>query len=192
MTTVKIPGVVFNARAKPQFLDHFQIVQRALFETFGFQKPGQFGEVRLLLFKVLLDFPDGCVGGLFAAHKEVGRVDVELLKAMKNLATLGVYGGQPFDFIVPKLNPNGMVGVRQMHIHSVSFDPEIPPLEVTHSSAVQACHQAVQQVVSCELLSHFETDHILVELHRIANAVDAADARHHDDIPSAAQEGRGG
>ena len=145
-----------------------------------------------LLLEVLLDFPNRRVRGLLAAHKEVGRIDGELLEGVQGLARFWVDGRQPFNFVVPKLDPNGVVGVRQVDVHGVAFDAEISTLEICHGSAVQAGHQPMKEVVAGEALPDFQRDHVFVELHGVADAVDATDAGHHNDVPSAAQQGRGG
>ena len=111
---------------------------------------------------------------------------------MELLAALRVNRGQPFDFVVPKLHPYRVVSVGQMDVHRVPFDPKIPAFEVAHRSAVQAGHEAVKQVVSRDALPHLKSHDIFVKLHGVANAVDAADARDHDDVASPTEQGRGG
>ena len=67
LAAVEIPGVVLNARAKAQLLDHFEVVQRTFFQAFGLQEPGLFIELAFLLLEVLLDFPNCRVRRLLAA-----------------------------------------------------------------------------------------------------------------------------
>ena len=193
LSSVEIPGIILNPRVKPDFLDHFQIVEGSLIETLGFEKARLLIEKRLLLLQVLLDFPNGGVGGLLAADKQVCRVNRELVKPMQMLPTLRIDGGQPLDFIVPKLHPNSVIGVGQMNVHRVSFHPEVPPFEIGDGPAVQACHQTVEQVVSGDALPHLQLDDVFVKLHRVANAVDARDACHDNHVSASTQQGgRGG
>ena len=110
---------------------------------------------------------------------------------MELLSTFWVDGGDAFDFVAPEFHPHGVVGIGQMDVHCVAFDPEVAAFELRNRPAVKACHQAVQQIVSCDALPHFKADHILVEFHGISNAVDATDARDHNHITSATQQGRG-
>ena len=150
-----------------------------------------FVEEGLLFFEVLLDFPNRGVGGFLAADKEVGGVNADLVKHVELLSTFWVDGGDAFDFVAPEFHPHGVVGIRQMDVHCVAFDPEVAAFELRNRPAVKACHQAVQQIVSCDALPHFKADHILVEFHGVSNAVDATDARDHNHITSATQQGRG-
>ena len=192
LPTVEVPRIVFNSGAKPDFLDHLKVVQRSLVQTFGLEEPRLLVEEGFLFLEVLLNLPNGGVGRLLAADKEVGRVDVDALKGVELLAALRVNRGQPFDFVVPKLHPYSVVSVGQMDVHRVAFDPKIPAFEVAHRSAVQAGHEAVKQVVSSDALPHLKSHDIFVKLHGVANAVDAADARDHDDVSPPTEQGRGG
>ena len=57
---------------------------------------------------------------------------------------------------------------------------------------VEALDEPVQQGVSRDDLPHLDLDDALVELYRVADAVDAADGGHDDDIAPSAEQGRGG
>ncbi len=85
-----------------------------------------------------------------------------------------------------------MVGVREMHVHGVAFDPEIAPPKVAHGAAVQAGHQPVQKVVAGHAFSDLQGNDVFVKLHRVSDAVNAADAGHDEDITPSAEQGRGG
>ena len=192
LPAVEVPGVVLDARAEAEFFDHFQVVQRALVEPLGFQKPRLLVEKRLLLFKVLLDFPNRRIGGLLAADEQVGRVDGELVEFVQDRATFGVNRGDSVDFVVPKFNPHGVVCVGEVDVHHVSLHPELSATKVGGGSAVQASDEAVQEVIPRHALPPFQGNDVFVEFHGVANAVDAADARHHDDVASPTQQRRRG
>ena len=192
LPAVEIPRVVLNPGAEPNFLDHFQVIQRPLVQALGLQKAGLLVEKALLFFQILLNLPNRRVGRLLATHEQVGRVDADLLEDVQLRPTLWIDGGDAFNLVVPKFNPHRVVGVRQMDVDGVSFHTKIAPLEVAHCAAVQAGDEAVEEVVAGDALTDLEADHVLVEFHGVADAVDAADARHHDDITAPTQQGRGG
>ena len=66
---IEVTAVVLDAIAEAYFLDHFQIIQGAFFQSLGFQVFCLFGKKVLLLFEVLLDFPHGLIRGGFARHE---------------------------------------------------------------------------------------------------------------------------
>ena len=147
-------------------------------------------EERLLLLQILLNLPNRRVRRLLAAHEEVGRVDGELIEGVKHLSGFRVDGGEAFDFIVPKLHPHRVIRVRQMHVHRVSLHSEVSASEVVDRAAVEARHKSVQQVVSSDALAHLEVHDVFVKLHGVSDAVDAADARDNNDVPTTAEQSR--
>ena len=106
---------------------------------------------------------------------------------------LGVDGLDPFDFIAPEVEANGVISIGEEHVDHVPIDAEGAAAEVAAGSVVEALHQAVKDGVAADHLAHLDLDDALVEFHGVTDSVDAADGRHHDDVSSAAEQGgRGG
>ena len=188
LAPVEVAAVILDAVAESNFLDHLQVVQRALFEALGFEVFGLFGEELLLLFEVLLDFPHGLIGGGFAGDEQVGRVDDDVVKPVQPRPGFRVNGFQLLDLVAPEVHTQRVVGVGQENVNGISLDSERAALELGTRAAVEATDQRMKEGVAAPLLSHLQRNHALMEFHRIADAVDAADGCHDDDVAPAAEQ----
>ena len=151
-----------------------------------------FGEELLLLFEVLLDFPHGLIGGGFAGDKQVSWVNDDVVKPVQPRPRFRINGFQLLDLIAPKMHAQRVVGVGQENVNGISLYAESSTLELRTRAAVQPTDQRMKEGVAPPLLSHFQRNHAFVEFHRIADAVDAADGGHDDDVAPAAEQRRGG
>ena len=91
------------------------------------------------------------------------------------------------------MNADRVVGIGEEHIDHISIHPERAAVEFAPRPVVQALHEPMQQGVSADDLPHLDLDDAFVELHRVADAVNAADRGDHDHVATAAEQGgRGG
>ena len=151
-----------------------------------------FGEELLLLFEVLLDFPHGLIGGGFAGDKQVSWVNDDVVKPVQPRPRFRINGFQLLDLVAPKMHTQRVVGVGQENVNGIALYAESAALELGTRAAVKSADQRVEEGVAAPLLSHLQRNHALVEFHRVADAVDAADGGHDDDVSPAAEQRRGG
>ena len=189
---VEIGAVVLDPRAIAQLAHHLQVVVHPLFQPFRFQVFADLFEEGDLLHHIVLDCMDGAVHGIAAGDENVGRVDGETVRCLYRLSVLCIEPFQAFDLVAPEVDAYTFIGVGQVHLHHIATHPEIAAAGFHVLPAVQRAHQLVQQFVAGDLLPLRDIDDGLVELRRIADAVDATDAGHHDDIATPAKQGTGG
>ena len=192
MAPVEVAAVILDAVAESNFLDHLQVVQRAFLKALGFEVFGLFGEELLLLFEVLLDFPHGLIGGGFAGDKQISWVNDDVVKPVQPRPRFRINGFQLLNLIAPKMYTQRVVGVGEENINGIALDPEGSAFELRTRAAVQPADQCVEEGVAAPFLSHLQWNHALVKLHRVADAVDAADGGDDDDVAPAAEQRRGG
>ena len=192
MAPVEVAAVILDAVAESNFLNHLQVVQRAFLKALGFEVFGLFGEELLLLFEVLLDFPHGLIGGGFAGDKQVSGVNDDVVKPVQPRPRFRINGFQLLNLIAPKMHTQRVVGVGEENVNGIALDPEGSALELRTRAAVQPADQCVEEGVAAPFLSHLQRNHALVKFHRVADAVDAADGGHDDDVAPATEQRRGG
>ena len=193
LSTVEVAAVVLNAAAEAQFPHHLEIVRGAFLEALPFNEPPLLIEPLDLLHHVLLDLPDALLQGVLAGHEQVGRIDTQRLEGVEDGSVFRVNGLDALDLIAPEVKANGVIGVSEEHVDHVSIDAKGATAEVAAGAVVEAFHQAVKDGVAADHLADLDLDDTLVEFHRVADAVDAADGRHDDDVAATAEQGgRGG
>ncbi len=78
-----------------------------------------------------------------------------------------------------------------MHLDHVPPRAEGAALQVQIVPGVQVVHQLLEDRLARDLLSRGDQEHLAAEVFRRAEAVDAGDARHHDDVPALEEGARG-
>ena len=142
-----------------------------------------------LFHHIVLDIVDGAVQGLPARDEDVRRVDGDLRRGLHHPAAQRVESLDAFDLIAPEVNPDTFIGIGQVNFNHIPPHPEVAPPRFGVLAAVQGGHQLVQQLVPRDLLALGNFDEGLVEFRRVADAVDAAHARHHDHVPATTEQG---
>ena len=104
---------------------------------------------------------------------------------VEGAAAEGLDPRQPFDLIAEELDAQDTVVVGRANLHRIAHGPEGPVVRVDILARVLDGHQPAQEVVPFKLLSHAQTDHVLLEGVGIAHAVDRRHARHHDHVAPA-------
>ena len=192
LSAVEVTAVVLDSAAEPQFSHHLQVVGGALLKSFAFNEASLFVEPLHLFDHVLLNLPDALMQGVLSRNKEVGWVNAQRLKLVQDLAGFRINGLDAFDLISPEMNAHCMVGIGQENIDHIAVDPERSPAEFAPGAVIKAFNEAVKKGVPADDLARLDFDHAFVKLHRVSNAINAADGGHHDDVPATAQQGRCG
>jgi hypothetical protein len=109
-----------------------------------------------------------------------------------NVAGERVYLADAVDLIAEKLHPDGAVlPVRGPQLHRVAADAEHVALKGDVVALIADLDEPPQKLVPLQLRAHPEADHHFFKVLRLAQAVDAADRGHHDDVPPLQQRGGG-
>jgi hypothetical protein len=160
-----------------------------LLEAVGLMLLSDGTEILALLHHVVLYHPDGLGGALLGGDEDIGRVDDDLLGAFNGHARKRVYQFQLLDGVSEEYYAAAGVGVSQIDVYRVALDPEGSPLEVHVVAVVEGVHEAVQELVAADAHSAAEYDGVVVEILRIADAVEAGDGGYHYHVAAAREQG---
>ena len=185
-------GVVFDAGAEADLLEHLHIVLGALSDALSLQKPVVLLEELLPLLHLLPDVHEGPLH--FFGRRDVvgGRINCHVGDGALRDACDGVDLGNAVDLVAEKLNSNGPSGpVGRVDLHGVAADAEV----VAHKLHVVALVADRDQLFQQLLLGVFHTgaegdDHAFI-VDGVSEPVDAGDRGHHDHVPALKERGGG-
>ena len=189
---VEVPGIILDAGAVAQFLDHLHVVFDPLLEAVSLMLLSDGTEILALLHHVVLYHPDGLGSALLGGDEDIGRVYDDLLGAFNGHACKRVYQLQFLDGVSEKYYAAAGIGVSQVDVYRIALYPEGSPLEVHVVAVVKGVHEAVQELVAADAHSAAEYDGVVVEVLRIADAVEAGDGGYHYHVAAAREQGGGG
>ena len=186
------PGVVLDAGAVAQLRQHLHVVLRPLADALGLHQLALVLKDLHLVLQFPLDLHDGLFHLVPGGDIVAGGVDGDVVQPALRDAGDGVELADAVDLIPEELHPDGLVlVVGGPDLHGVAPDPEEVPGKGHVVALVAALHETAQELVPGQLHAGAEGDGQLREVVRLAQAVDAAHRRHHDDIPPL-QQGEGG
>ena len=135
---------------------------------------------------------DGPLDDLVAGDVVGGGVDGDVLELVAHLARHHVEGHDALDGVAEHLDPQRLLLVGRMDLDRVAPGPERPPDEVDVVAGVLQIDELAQDVALVVLLADGEPENAVPVLDRRAQAVDARDRGHHDDVPAHEQRRGGG
>ena len=191
-TAVEVAGVVLDAGTVAQFADHLEVVGDALVQALGFEEAAFALEELDLAVEVVLDLVDGAEGVLLGGHEEVGGVDAVVVEAAEGDTRYGVHLLDAVHLVAPEGDAQEVVVVGQEDVHCVALDAEVASVQFQVVAHVEAVHQAAEEDVAAESLAAGDVDGVVVEVGRVAHAVDAGHGGDHHHILASAEQGRGG
>lgn len=142
--------------------------------------------------EVVFDFVDGTKRVLLGGHEEVGRIDLITVEGAEGDTTDGIYFLDTVYFVAPEDDTQEVVAVGQEDVHRIAFDTEIATVEIEVVTLIEAVYQAAQEDVAAEHLAPDNVDAVVVEIGRIAHAVDAGYGGDDNHVLSSAEQGRSG
>ena len=182
---VQVAGVIFDSGAVPHFLDHLDIIVRALLQALGLQELAVGLELAEPLGEFFLDRLGGPFQDLLGGDVMASRKKVEVAEFLKDPPPKRVDFRDGIDQVAEKLHPDGLVFlIGGKDLDHVAADPEGAAMKVVVVALVLDFHQAGQQVVTGDLLLILhQHDHALVGFRR-AQAVNTGDGGHDDRVPA--------
>lgn len=175
-----------------QFAQHFHVVGDPFVDAFSLQHTALFFEKLDLLMEVVFDFVDGTKRVLLGGHEEVGRIDLITVEGAEGDTTDGIYFLDTVYLVAPEDDTQEVVAVGQEDVYRIAFDTEIATVEIEVVTLIEAVYQAAQEDVAAEHLAPDNVDTVVVEIGRIAHAVDAGHGGDDNHVLSSAEQGRSG
>jgi len=188
----QVAGVILDARAEAELAHHLDVERGALAQALGLEHHAPGLELRGPLLRLLLDVHERLLH-LVGGRDVVGRgIDVELLALREDLAGHRVELGDPFDLVAEELDADDEVVVGGLELERVPADAEAGTTQRLVVALVLEVHQLAQDAVTSIPSAGPHPDHGRAIVHRRAQAVDAADAGHDDDVAPLEQRPGGG
>ncbi len=191
LAAVEISGIVLDARAITDFLDHLHIICHALFKPLCLQRLALAAESFNLLAQVKLNLGHGALLARGRGDEDVGGIYLEGVMLAERTEIFGMMGRYGFDFIAPEYNPQHDFLVGEADVYRVAFNSESASFGLHFIAGVKRVDELTQESVAGYLLPHVYSDDVCVELVGIADTVKARHRRHHNDVAPSRQQGRG-
>ena len=188
---IDVPRVVLDAGAVPQYLEHFQVVHGALFDTLGFQQLAHALEILHPLVQFGLDIHDGPLHIARRGHVMLGRIHHRGVQLGQLVAGDRMHHLDAVQVVAPQFQSQRLLVVAGPDFQRIALGPEPARREFYVVALVLHGHQPLQNGVSAYRLAHLQDQVQRAVLLRVAQAVDAAHAGHHDGV-GAGEERAGG
>ena len=189
---VEVPGIILNAGAISEFLDHLHVVFDPLLETVGLVLLPYGTEILALLHHVVLDHAYGVGGALLGGDEDVSGIDRYLVEALEAHAADRVDNLYLLYRVSEKYDAAAAVHVGQVDVYRIALYPEGTALEIGVAAVVESIDEAVQELVAADTLPGLQRDGVVVEVLRVADAVEAGDRGDHYHVAAAREQGGGG
>ncbi len=192
LAPVEVAGIVLDAGAIAHLLDHLEVVFHPLLQALGLQSPALRLEPGDLLHQVVLYGTHGSNRALAGSHEVCRRANAHPVDFFYMGARHRINQTQPVNLVAEKLNAYGLVRPTQEHINYIAVHTEGPALEIGLGTAVESIDQLVQQARERAALPFHDLYRLRMEILRIADAVQAADAGNDYNVAPAAHQRRSG
>ncbi len=179
----QIAAVVLDAGAGSGGLDHLQVEHGALFQALGLQQLAIGDQPVQAGLELLLDADGGLAQGRARRHIVAVRIDLDRGQVAGLLAGQGIELHDRLDLVAEHGDaPGAVLIVGGKDLDHVAAAAEGAPLEGRIVALVLLGHQVGHQLALVDLLPHLQGEgHGGIGLDR-ADAVDAGDRGHHDDV----------
>ena len=189
---VDVARVVLDARAEPDLAEHLEVVVRAHPQALGLEELALALEQREPLVELLLDRDDGPLHPLVRGDVVRRREHRDLGEVSEHLAGERVEPRDPLDRVAPPLDPDRGLLVRRDDLEGVALDAELARGRGSPGSAGTGCRPgAALRPVHVGRDALVDPQDLALVLLGRAQAVDAGDARHDQDVaPRQQRRGR--
>ena len=175
----KMPRVVLDALAEPQFVHHFQIEARPLLDALGLHQLAGLVVLLEALAQFDLDGLDGAQGGTARCDIVAGRVDGVTRHFLNQLSCQRVEQGQRFDFVVEQRDSQCRLRTfRRENVQHVPPHPERPAAKLEFVAFVLHLREPRYHVTLAHFLVLAQVQDHAVIIDGIADAVDRGNGGH--------------
>ena len=175
--------------AEPDLAEHLEVVGRAHPQALGLEELALALEQREPVVELLLDRDDGPLHPLVRRDVVGGREHRDLGEVAEHLAGDRVEPRDPLDRVAPPLDPDRGLLVRGMDLEDVALDAELPARQVRLVPQVLDVDQALLGPLHVGRHALVDPQDLALVLLGRAQAVDARDARHDQDVAPGQQRG---
>ena len=189
LAAVEIAGIILHARAVAHLLDHLDIVLHPLLEALRLEGFADALEILDLGDKVVLDLENSLGALLLGGDEVLRRVQVDLIQLLEPGARHGIHQRNAVHLVAEELDPGGIVGAAQENINGIAPDTEGTAFELGLRPVIEGVHNLIQETGHRQGLPFVDRDCLVMEIVRIADAVQAGDGRDDDDVPAPRHQG---
>ncbi len=185
---IKITGVVLDAGAVAELLDHLDVVCHTLFETVSLHLLVVATEFGSLANKVVLDMAERIVHLILGRDKKVCGEDCDLINFREGVGGDGIDGLDALNLIAEENEAIGKILVCHIDIYRVALDAEITTVEGHFVARILRILELAHKGGGRDLLPYLDSDNPAIEILRVAQTVEARDGGDHNDVAPTAHE----
>ena len=174
--------VILDAIAVAHLFEHLEVVGGALLQALGLQQAALAIEVIKPLAQFRADRLDRIGQPLLGRHKVLGRVDVDGLQALEDLASGGIHVANRLHLIAKQFDPHQPIFVGRADLEHIAAHPETAPGDLHVVAGVLVVHQLPQGTAQVEGFAHLKFHSGFEVFTGNPQAVNAADRGHHNHI----------
>ena len=190
---VEVAGVVLDAVAVAELFHHLEVELGALFKALGFEQAVRALELDEAFAQFVADIAHGADEVVAVGNVVAGRVDDSLGHAAQHLAGERVYLAYGVYLVAEEFDMQGLlVFVGRDDLQHVAAHAEGTAVEVVVVANVLDVHEAADDALHGHVLPFLHRDDEPRVVLRRAEAVDAGDRGHDDDVAPREQGVRGG
>ena len=128
--TVEVTTVILNTGTVAQLPYHLQVIIHPLLEPFCFQALAFSAHPFQMQHQVILNVMNGLMDAFLRRHKNIGRINQQLLKNFQANVVYRIKSLDPLHLVAPKNDATGVVGISQINIHRIALHPKMPTVEL--------------------------------------------------------------
>ena len=190
---VEVAGVVLDAVAVAELFHHLKVELGALFEALGFEQAVRALELDEAFAQFVAYVAHGADEVVAVGNVVAGRVDDSFGHAAQHLSGERVYLAYGVYLVAEELDVQGLlVFVGGDYLQHVAAHAEGASVEVVVVAGVLYVHEAADDALHGDVLPFFHRDDEPSVVLRRAEAIDAGDRGHDDDVAPREQGVRGG
>ena len=183
LASVHVAGIVFDAVAVAQLLDHFEIELGTLFQALGLHQLALLAEQGKAFLQLLTDIVAGAFEVVLRGHEVAGRIQDGLAHLGQHVAGERVDLAHGVDVVTEEFQPQGpFVVIGRDDLQHVAPHPEGAAVEIVVVALVMHFHQPADERIHGEALADLHGNDHLGVVFRRTEAVDAGDRSHDDDV----------
>ena len=191
LTPCQMARIILDAGAIAHLLHHLQIIIRALLQALCLQQLVMLVEIFQALAQLLADIAHRPLQILAARHIVGRRENRHMVALRQNLACQHVKLHNAVDLIVEHLDTHSLLAIRRRNnLNHIAAHAEGAALEIYIVTRILNLYQLMQNTLAVNRLAKAQRKHHIIIFLRCAQAVNAGNTRHDDNVPAFEQRTR--
>ena len=152
LSQAQIKRVIFNTGTPAEFTQHFQVKERPLFNSVGFENLSFFLEMSGARFQLFFDATHGIIKNFFRSGEKSAGIDYNSIQGVQLFSKERIEGRDIRDPTILQLDSVSIILVGREDVNDIASNPKGSSLEIRLFACVLDVDQFLEQTFSCEPL----------------------------------------